>query len=232
MEQISYLAHIPKIQGAFMLGDDGARVVFDSKEGVLDRAEALKLAALPGKVLHLRVYLGTDQDPYCEFKASIPLAMSSISVGSIVRVKFDIPGSDKLQAMHLAGVNDRMLRIVIDSDGKSVVKGSKEKKEASPYGKFWEYLDRANFVCAPDLAEMFATLEQSHGYAERSADADVVAIRKAILRTCFGNASRAQAVSPDRLRSWLKQMLIQEGSSVYGMIRNAEAYAVREADRD
>jgi hypothetical protein len=228
MEPIVFFGSIPNINTSLLLGGDGARVVFDSMAIPLDRAEALKLAMFPGKLLHVRIYLGDDSKPYCEFDASIPVMDSSVAVGKIVRVKFDVPATDKEQVMLMAGVNEQKLRIVVDSDGKSAIE-EKAKPEPTPYGKFWQYLDRNGFFTAPDMRGIFWQLEEVHGTAGLAPEANPVDVRKAIIRLCFGVDQRSTGVSPAQLRSWLVQMRLERNSSVYSMIRNAEAFAAKGA---
>ena len=80
------------------------------------------------------------------------------------------------------------------------------------HGKFWHrLLGHYQLMAAPDFVKAMISLEPAH--PDKSHDQ--------IVRACLGVATRADA-SPNKLRSWLRQIGVSPTSIVFQLINQAE----------
>lgn len=68
----------------------------------------------------------------------------------------------------------------------------KPPKEPTPYGKFWQAMDKAGFHNRPDVRDWLGAQSSTEEAAKR------------LLRLAFGAESRATFVSPEDVEEWLR----------------------------
>ena len=187
-EPLTFLAQVAPTDCALQFGHDGARVEIWSKDIITDFAEACKLVGYTGKVLALSFFEPTGQDAMLTFTASIAGINSAIRMSANrVKVKFDVPQTHKTAAARLAGMTERVYRLEVAIEGETQKREPKPPKEPTPYGKFWQTMDKAGFHNRHDVRDWL----QKIGASEAEA--------KAAIRMRFSVQSRATELSPSRL---------------------------------
>lgn len=202
MEPLAFNVKIAPTASALQFGD-ACRIELWSLSSVQDRAEAVKLIGFRQKNLHLRFYLGGKSETLiCEFLASIAALQSALRfTKEYAAVKFDVAETEVVEAAKLIGYDDKAMRLVVEVEGE---KRQPKVKEPTPYGAFWQALDKAGFHNRPDVRRWIGY----SGLDERDA--------KQRLRQIFNAQSRATDISPDDLREWAARM--PDNDSVLTMI--------------
>lgn len=137
VEPLKFLAEIAPTDCALQFGDDGARIEIWSKPIQADFAQAAQLVGWTRKLLFLSFFMPKEEVAWVEFVASIAPLGSAIrfTKDSRVKVKFDIPETEKLSAARLAGMAERVFRLEV------AMRGDKQASEAKPkgeHGRFWK----------------------------------------------------------------------------------------------
>lgn len=200
-------------------GGDGARIVLSVRDTVEDLQGALLLAGMKGCNLNIVASVANKE---ISFQASIaPIGTAlSFKTNRPPVIKLDCTTINTALAMNLIGHTENVMRFEISIAGEKEKGKSKIKlvSPPSPYGQFWNYLDKKNFLYAPELNNLFVQLEIAHKIADR----------KELVRICFGG-KRSEVVSPKKLRDWLKLDRISPSSNLFKMIDKAEQYAEEKA---
>lgn len=192
-EPLKFLAEIAPTDCALQFGDDGARIEIWSKPIQADFAQAVQLVGWTRKILRLSFFMPKDDTAWVEFAASIAPLNSAIrfTKDSRVKVKFDVPQTEKLSAARLAGMANSAFRLEVAMQGE---KQTGKPKEATPYGAFWRELDKRGFHNRQDVRTWLG----AHDLMEAQA--------KERLRQLFNAKSRGTDISPESLREWLSRM--------------------------
>lgn len=144
-EPIKFFASVDQVQG----GDEEIRLVLHVKDSPADLAAAVNMLGKLNRVLRVGAYLGTGEDALAEFVAAIP----QIKTGVQFRrdkppvIRLDVPASASIQALHLVGYDDRVIRFEIEDEGEKPQKEQRPKAEKKPkgpkgpYSYFWQYLN-------------------------------------------------------------------------------------------
>ena len=151
IEPLKFLAEIAPTDCALQFGDDGARIDIWSKPIQADFAQAAQLVGWTRKVLRLSFFMPKEDTAWVEFIASIAPLGSAIRLtkDSRVKVKFDVPETEKLKAARLAGMAEKVFRLEVAMQGDKQT--SKAAKEPTPYGAFWRELDARGFHNHPNV---------------------------------------------------------------------------------
>lgn len=148
IESLKFLAEIAPTDCALQFGDDGARIEIWSKPVQADFAQAAQLVGWTRKVLRLSFFMPKDETAWVEFAASVAPLNSAIrfTKDSRVKVKFDVPQTEKLSAARLAGMADRVFRLEVAMQG--------EKQTGKPkgdHGAFWAKMVKSSAYGCRDL---------------------------------------------------------------------------------
>lgn len=209
-EPLTFLAQVAPTDCALQFGHDGARVEIWSKDIITDFAEACKLVGYTGKVLALSFFEPTGQDAMLTFTASIAGINSAIRMSANrVKVKFDVPQTHKTAAARLAGMTERVYRLEVAIEGETQKREPKPPKEPTPYGKFWQTMDKAGFHNRHDVR----TWINAHDLME--------AATKERMRKAWRVTSRANEMSPDDVVAWLMDQ--PESHGAITMVRKIAA---------
>lgn len=165
-----------------------------------DNPIAQSVALLKGRELSLAIYWKDDR--VCTLPAALPPISTVVGkCGKATKVKLDVYPADMLSflsAIRLADA-DGMMRFEF-SPGDSLPEKQKRKaepKEPTPYGKFWEAMDKAGFHNRPDVRQWLSYF----GALTTEEDA------KQAMRDQFQTRSRS-IISPDELLVVLKKFEI------------------------
>lgn len=147
-EPLKFLAEIAPTDCALQFGDDGARIEIWSKPIQADYAQAAQLVGWTRKILRLSFFLPKEETSWVEFTASIAPLGSAIrfSKDSRVKVKFDVPETEKLKAARLAGMAEKVFRLEVAMQGDK--QASKAKGE---HGAFWAKMVKSTAYDCRDL---------------------------------------------------------------------------------
>ena len=148
IEPLKFLAEIAPTDCALQFGDDGARIEIWSKPIQADFAQAVQLVGWTRKVLRLSFFMPKDDTAWVEFAASIAPLNSAIrfTKDSRVKVKFDVPQTEKLSAARLAGMANSAFRLEV------AIQGNKQTGKAKgEHGAFWAKMVRSSAYDCRDL---------------------------------------------------------------------------------
>jgi hypothetical protein len=203
-EPLKFLAEIAPTDCALQFGDDGARIEIWSKPIQADFAQAAQLVGWTRKVLRLSFFMPKDETAWVEFAASVAPLNSAIrfTKDSRVKVKFDVPQTEKLSAARLAGMADRVFRLEVAMQGEK--QSSKLTKQPTPYGAFWQEMDKRGFHNRPDVRR-WIECASDEGESES----------KARLRLALGVERRSHEASPESLLEWLGSASFMDGAITF-----------------
>lgn len=212
---ISFWAEVAPTDNALQFGDAG-RIEIWSKPTNEDLAAAMGLLKMLRKVLHLRFSLPNEEEPICEFSASIAPINSSLRFKKRAKIKFDIPESDIVSAARLISYSEGVVMRIEVEAGEGVKKSQKTlpKPKTGPHGAFWRYLiGHQGFMAHPDMNAFFSPQMVEYFGTDDRAE---------LLRRFFKVQSRSE-ISPGELKEALKPLPSQ--SSVWVAIQRAENHA-------
>lgn len=150
IEPLKFLAEIAPTDCALQFGDDGARIEIWSKPILAEFTQATQLVGWTRKVLRLRFFMPTDDTAWVEFIASVAPLNSAIRLtkDNRVKVKFDVPETEKANAARLAGMADRVFRLEVAMQGEK-----QPAKTKGAHGAFWNALVKSTAFDCADLHE-------------------------------------------------------------------------------
>lgn len=199
MEPLAFNVKIAPTASALQFGD-ACRIELWSLSSVQDRAEAVKLIGFRQKNLCLRFYLGGKSETLiCEFLASIAALQSALRfTKEYAAVKFDVAETEVVEAAKLIGYDDKAMRLMIEVEGD---KRQPKAKESTPYGAFWQALDKAGFHNRPDVRRWIeCRADESEWEAKER------------LRYALGVKKRSMEASPELLLKWLNKAEFMDGA--------------------
>lgn len=193
-------------------GGDGSRITLAVKDAAPDLGAAVGLMPLKNRVLSVRAVLGSGAEELATFRASIaPIQTGLHFRPHNVRVKLDVPETDALASARLLAYQESAIRFEIGDEGEQQ---PKQKPSKGDYGYFWRSLVQHGFMGHPDMLPIWTDLRERNNRPEDYAP-------EQLLRDCFAVASRA-AISPARLKDWLRVRRLHEASGVWMLIEQAE----------
>lgn len=143
---LSFHVKIAPTDCALQFGD-AARIELWTLPTPTDRAAAIGLLSLRGKVLRLEFWDRQEESiPSASFLASIAALNSAIRfTKEVAKVKFDVPDTETLGAAKLIGLDDCILRLEIEEAGARATKPSlravpSPKPAKGEHGQFWQQL--------------------------------------------------------------------------------------------
>jgi hypothetical protein len=212
---ISFWAEVAPTDNALQFGDAG-RIEIWSKPTNEDLAAAMGLLKMLRKVLRLRFSLPNEENPICEFSASIAPINSSLRFKKRAKIKFDIPETEIISAARLISYSEGVVMRIEVEAGDKLAKKEKSAPKASvgSYGAFWDWLvGHQGFMAHPDLSDFFS--EEASKFLGTNDRAEM-------LRRFFKVQSRSE-ISPGELKEALAPLSRQ--SSVWIAIERAEQHA-------
>lgn len=193
-------------------GGDGSRLTLTVRDAPKDRAASVDLMMVKNRVLSIRAWLGSGEEQVAEFRAAIaPIMTALVFKPKVVLVKLDVPASDAMGSARLMAYQEQVLRFEIADEGG---RQPKQKLSKGDHGMFWNFMCKRGFLGHPDMMEILSRIRRAHNKPD---DYDAVQL----LYDCFGVTSRA-AISPDKLREWLRVQQLPQQSSAWTMIEQAE----------
>ena len=178
-----------------------------------DNAIAQSIALLKGRELSLAIHYKDDK--VCTLSAALPPISTVVGkFGKATKVKLDVYPNDMpsfLSAIRLAD-GDGMMRFEFLPGAPQSEKPKREAKpakEPTPYGKFWQEMDKAGFHNRHDVR----TWINAHDLME--------AATKERMRKAWRVTSRANEMSPDDVVAWLMDQ--PESHGAITMVRKIAA---------
>lgn len=167
-----------------------------------DNAVAQSIALLKGREIRLAIFFKDER--ICTLAAALPPISTVVGkFGKSTKVKLDVYPDDMpsfLSAIRLAD-SDGTMRFEFAPGGSLPEKSKREAKtkEPTPYGRFWQAMDRAGFHNRPDVRAWLSY------FGEIKSDDEA----KQALRDQFQTSSRSN-ISPDELLAALKKFDLAE----------------------
>lgn len=156
-----------------------------------DNAVAQSLALLRQRILSVSVYEGAKDDEFCTLTATLPQIQSSVAKsGDGTRVKLDVDPAQLPIILRLLAIADKALRFAFADEGTvpgKVKREPKPPKQPTPYGKFWQEMDKSGFHNRPDVRQWIDYYEADEAEA------------KELIRRMLGVEKRSLEASPEML---------------------------------
>jgi hypothetical protein len=144
------------------------------------------------------------------FRGQISPIMSAIRMGGdVMRISFDVPLMERINAIGLLALTDQPLMFTIEPDKTATATPQKIKEPSGAYSEFWRIMVIKGVKTYPDLQEAL--------------DCDIEHVWEA-LHTAF-QVETMSVVSPRTWEAWIKENGLNEG--LITMSRAAEAQAIK-----